>query len=142
MMKLRYGESFAKQSGSCWRLILVYALCPWLSKYRILTRQDTENGGADNATLQFISLRKVIRESMTLHGEGSTLKDNGEEDNGSNDQSNPEVAAGIEVAGDDKPDLTAEEENAQLKEEIINLKRRLKAMNSMRAARSGLLMRA
>jgi hypothetical protein len=35
LMKLRYGTNFGNTAGSCWRLIFVYALCPWLQKYRI-----------------------------------------------------------------------------------------------------------
>ena len=146
MMKLRYGESFAKQSGSCWRLILVYALCPWLSKYRILTRQDTGNGDADvadDASLQFMSLRKVIRESMTasIPGEGSIFEGIDREGNRLDDGGD---AVGEEVEGGVKPTLTTEEENEQLKQEVVDLKRRLKANSmrvaSMRVARSSLLM--
>jgi len=141
MMKLRYGESFAKQSGSCWRLILVYALCPWLSKYRILTRKDTGHGDAnvaDDASLQFMSLRKVIRESMTASrpGEGSILEGIDWEGSRTDDGGD---AVGEEVEGGERPTLTTEEENEQLKQEIVDLKRRLKA-NGMRMARSSLLM--
>jgi hypothetical protein len=38
LMKLRYGDRFCRGAGSCWRLIFVYALMPWLHKYRIATR--------------------------------------------------------------------------------------------------------
>jgi hypothetical protein len=36
LMKLRYGTLFGTNAGSCWRLIFVYALMPWMQKYRIL----------------------------------------------------------------------------------------------------------
>ena len=35
MMKLRYGDRFGRKSGSTWRLLFVFALMPWLQKYRI-----------------------------------------------------------------------------------------------------------
>jgi hypothetical protein len=38
LYKIRYAESFGKTAGSCWRLLLVYGLMPWLHQYRIQTR--------------------------------------------------------------------------------------------------------
>jgi hypothetical protein len=38
LMKLRYSTHFCENAGSCWRLLFVYALMPWLHKYRIVTR--------------------------------------------------------------------------------------------------------
>jgi len=35
MMKLRYRDRFGKKSGAIWRLLFVFALMPWLQKYRI-----------------------------------------------------------------------------------------------------------
>ena len=35
LMKLRYRDDFGKQAGSNWRLLFVYALMPWMGKYRI-----------------------------------------------------------------------------------------------------------
>mmetsp|Transcript_3777 Transcript_3777/g.4511 ORF Transcript_3777/g.4511 Transcript_3777/m.4511 type:complete len:212 (+) Transcript_3777:1-636(+) len=37
LMKLRYGKAFGTNAGSCWRLLFVYALMPWLQQYRIFT---------------------------------------------------------------------------------------------------------
>ena len=36
LMKLKHGEKFGKKSASTWRLLFVFALMPWLRKYRIL----------------------------------------------------------------------------------------------------------
>jgi hypothetical protein len=67
-MKLRYARNFGKRAGTCWRLIFVYALMPWLHKYRILSRPDqmTSQTFAQGVresqqypSLNFISLRKI-----------------------------------------------------------------------------------
>lgn len=39
-MKLKYSNRFGKRAGTIWRLIFVYALMPWLHKYRILARPE------------------------------------------------------------------------------------------------------
>ena len=38
LLKLRHGNNFCTLEGSCWRLIFVYVLMPWLSKYRATRR--------------------------------------------------------------------------------------------------------
>ena len=40
LMKLRYSHTFGQTAGSCWRLLFVYSLMPWLQKYRIRTRSN------------------------------------------------------------------------------------------------------
>lgn len=39
-MKLKYGDNFAKKTGSIWRLLFVFALFPWLRQYRILNNDE------------------------------------------------------------------------------------------------------
>ena len=40
MRKLIHKKEFVHLAGSTWRLLLVHAIFPWLSKYRILTRPE------------------------------------------------------------------------------------------------------
>jgi len=53
LLKLRHRDSFCTFAGSSWRLIFVYVLMPWLSKYRALRRPqpelnlDAEDGSGD-----------------------------------------------------------------------------------------------
>lgn len=51
LLKLRHGEDFGKLSGSIWRLLFVFALMPWLRKYRIQT--------SDEDAMQEILLEKL-----------------------------------------------------------------------------------
>ena len=54
LYKLRYAESFGKTAGSCWRLLFVYGLMPWLHQYRIMTRSRLDEAvlgsGCDSTT--------------------------------------------------------------------------------------------
>ena len=42
-MKLKHRENFAKKTGSIWRLLFVFALFPWLRKYRVLSDEALES---------------------------------------------------------------------------------------------------
>jgi len=68
-MKLRNADQFGKAAGSCWRLLFVYALFPWLSRYRISSQTLNKEGrddclGRDAANaplppLTYASIRKI-----------------------------------------------------------------------------------
>ena len=42
MMKLRYGNDFGQRSGSCWRVLFVLCLVPWMRKYRLRSISSME----------------------------------------------------------------------------------------------------
>ena len=82
LMKLRYSDKFGSRAGSAWRLMFIYALMPWMHRYRILdktTESDSDsNQGARVANLdeennvttslpkQLPSLRNSSRSSLRL----------------------------------------------------------------------------
>lgn len=56
MLKLRYGEEFAKPAGSAWRLIFVMALMPWLRRFRLANANLEENDDVEmSENLQAVS---------------------------------------------------------------------------------------
>lgn len=42
MMKMRYGNDFGRRSGSCWRVLFVLCLMPWMRKYRLRSISSME----------------------------------------------------------------------------------------------------
>jgi len=76
LMKLRYRENFGETAGSCWRLLFVYSLMPWLHKYRVqarpelvhsLERDSAPEGekrerGMEASQLSFVNLRHAYDE--------------------------------------------------------------------------------
>jgi len=78
MMKLRYGERFATQAGSIWRLLFVFALMPWLRKYRIPDTADFDEKEIldllrNSSSMNYVS--KLEAENKALKMENNSLKD-------------------------------------------------------------------
>ena len=85
MMKLRHGDNFGRVSGSIWRLLFVFALMPWLRKYRIIEANNKEplsndleeqerrtDGNDGNVAFQPVS---AVRRRRDLESENNLLKE-------------------------------------------------------------------
>ena len=58
-MKLRHGDDFGKLSGSIWRLLFVFALMPWMRRYRL---SSSEKDLMEEALLEKLALKQVQRD--------------------------------------------------------------------------------
>jgi hypothetical protein len=106
MMKLRHGDGFAKTSGSVWRLLFVFALMPWLRKYRILARPELQDEDEDYSHFKFGRNRMLpVRADLTRFRGG--------------------IASGEDGALDEKDTDSIEEENKVLKDENERLRREM-----------------
>ena len=47
LMKLRYRDEFGKDAGTNWRLLFIYALMPWMSKYRSQSSAGTSSNNGE-----------------------------------------------------------------------------------------------
>ena len=69
LMKLRHGKSFCTHAGSCWRLIFVYALMPWMQKYRIFEnkseREEDPNPPSANGKMHGSKIASVELSGMS-----------------------------------------------------------------------------
>ena len=74
LLKLNLGDSFATRAGSCWRLLYVLTLMPWLKKYHVSAKGGGENDQHRDPRVGAGSDNKVsIRESI-LEGEVARLQ--------------------------------------------------------------------
>jgi len=120
MMKLRYGKGFARTSGSIWRLLFVFALMPWLRKYRILARPELQNEDDDDdedySDFKFVKKRRMLA--------GPRRRQSGTKTNGTSKEE-------MDSAKDENKAL--EHENERLQLEVVSLRKKheelLQSMN-------------
>ena len=77
MMKFRHGDNFGRASGSTWRLLFVFALMPWLRKYRIIEKNERPKIAEEaDGMWQPIEKRKrdLEKENVLLKEELAALK--------------------------------------------------------------------
>ena len=109
MMKLRYGDGFAKTSGSVWRLLFVFALMPWLRKYRILARPELQDDDVEYSNFRFGRNRMLLKPNgLRRRPDGPGSKDG-----------NPEEE---HVDPTEKENNVLKEENERLKRELDTLR--------------------
>ena len=100
LMKLRYNEHFGKRAGTCWRLIFVYALMPWMHKYRVLTRPEQSSP----RRYTIIEERHPTLEFVSLHNLFAGIDDPSVDSNEDGNESTPLEGA----IGDDSNDMIPE----------------------------------
>jgi hypothetical protein len=72
LMKLRHGAKFAKTSGTCWRMLFVFALMPWLRKYRVMARPSLQDGDKNEHLDEYAVIYNVTSEIPRKHTEDMT----------------------------------------------------------------------
>ena len=90
MMKLRYGDHFGREAGSCWRLLFVFALFPWLRKFRIRatdTLQFDQVKFSRDATFEAFSALAAKGTSRRFPGTLAPIEETEGEDCSSNSES-------------------------------------------------------
>ena len=90
MMKLRHGDNFGRVSGSIWRLLFVFALMPWLRKYRIIEtsnnkelllpndqeeQQERRTGAGNDVNVEWQPVSVGVRRRRDLESENTLLKE-------------------------------------------------------------------
>jgi hypothetical protein len=73
MLKVRYGDSFAMRSGSCWRLLFTVALMPWFRKFRIRSYVESL-GDHTNENERLAETTKMMRTVNSKDEDASARK--------------------------------------------------------------------
>jgi len=132
MMKLRFGERFARTSGSIWRLLFVFALMPWLRRYRIFARPELEDENDDFKDAKWKEGRKLPppKQRYSVSVNSSVAPQLGIM------QDDASAAAPTETTEvDDADDICAvKSENVALKAEIDRLKAELARVDKRKKA--------
>lgn len=86
MMKLKFGNQFGRRSGSMWRLLFVFALMPWLRKFRVSDETDIDEnivqemyGSKDKKLVDLQTEIKRLKSSRFLFQDDDTA-DKSDED--------------------------------------------------------------
>lgn len=121
LMKLRYRNHFGSRSGSCWRLLFVNALFPWLHRYRTSARSlDQDIVKSDSILLDpQYSLRDLNYKSIRVGLGGRDGE--GEEVDRHTMQPDPSSAPQSRIDDEETTTLSAEEELMQLRAKVARL---------------------
>ena len=71
-MKIKHGKNFGKRSNSTWRLLFVFALMPWLQKYRIA--EDIEDIDTTTLNAAYETVQKKNEEVRELKSQIENLE--------------------------------------------------------------------
>lgn len=76
LLKLKHRDNFANRAGSCWRLLYVLALMPWMRKYRVCSdgvsksqaevEAEVENEQIGRMSIRRMSIRRMSTRRMNL----------------------------------------------------------------------------
>jgi len=150
LSKLRHGDKFCTLAGSCWRLIFVYVLMPWLSKYRAMRRpqpqlveEDVETGGSAGSSPSPPPLRAVTLADPRAYALRAVslypVADGWAGDSSVSSLLGPHRGrnSGLSMI-DDKNEEKAQEEIRELKDQVRDLKMQVKRLQELNSPPSAL----
>lgn len=122
MMKLRFMDNFGREAGTSWRLLFVFALMPWVRKYRI--RSDSN---IKVETFKFSKDSDVFQKFASFPADGSRRRMAPVSEETVSEESSETTIAGLKKEIDD-----LKEENSRVKEleeEVEQLRSKLVIKN-------------